>query len=287
MDTDVDPFDTEAVEWATMTCTPWDRVVASPRRPEGEMRSRLVGGRAMGRLRLFLAASLGLVLLGPVWGAGASCPQPTRAILIRHAETHWNALGLLQGHADIPLNEIGRAQAEGLAAALGGKPVDAVYASPLSRALETARAIATRRGLAVTARDDLREIGTGVYTGHHPSDIPPATRTTWATSPSFAMPSGVPDPAGLREPAQVQGRWFEGESLSGVAERAWREVLSLVAQHCGKHVAIVTHGGVIQLALTRARGLPATEWRNFRVPNISQIALEFQSDGAVAVLPGW
>ncbi len=43
----------------------------------------------------------------------------------------------------------------------------------------------------------------------------------------------------------------------------------------------------IQLALTRARGLPATEWRNFRVPNVSQIALEFQPDGAVAVLPGW
>ncbi|HAM59239.1 MAG: hypothetical protein A2X51_12260 [Candidatus Rokubacteria bacterium GWC2_70_24] len=251
------------------------------------MRSRSVGGRARGRLSLILAASLGLVLLGPVWGAGASCPQPTRAILIRHAETQWNALGLLQGHADIPLSAAGRAQAEALAAALGGKQVDAVYASPLSRALETARAIAAPRGLTVTARDDLREIGTGVYTGRPASDIPPATRTTWATNPSVAMPSGVPDPAGLREPAPVQGRWFEGESLSGVAERAWREILSLVGQHCGKDVAIVTHGGVIQLALTRAKGLPATEWRNFRVPNVAQIALEFQPDGAVVVLPGW
>jgi len=99
--------------------------------------------------------------------------------------------------------------------------------------------------------------------------------------------AGVPDPTRLREPAQVQGRWFEGESLSGVAERAWREVLSLVAQHCGKHVAIVTHGGVMQLALTRAKGLPATEWRTFRIPNVSQVALEFQPDGAVVVLPGW
>lgn len=227
------------------------------------------------------------MLLGPVWGAGASCPEPTRAVLIRHAETDWNTLGLLQGHADIPLNETGRAQAESLAMALEGKRVEVVYASPLSRALETARAIATRRGLTVTARDDLREIGIGVYTGHHPSDIPPATRTTWATNPSFAMPSGVPDPTGLRQPAQVQGRWFEGESLSGVAERAWREILSLVAHHCGKDVAIVTHGGVIQLALTRAKGLPATEWRKFRVPNVAQVALEFRSDGTVVVSPGW
>jgi len=239
------------------------------------------------RLGLILAVLPGLLLLGPIRGVWAACPQPTRAILIRHAETDWNVRGLLQGHADIPLNDAGRAQAERLAVALRGKRVDAIYASPLSRALETARAIAIRRGLTVTARDDLREIGTGIFTGYHPSDIPAATRTTWATDPGFAMPSGVPDPAGLREPAPVQGRWFEGESLSGTAERAWREIRSLVAQHCGKDVAIVTHGGVIQLALTRAKGLPATEWRTFRVPNVAPIALEFQPDGTVVVLPGW
>src|SRR3990172_12727572 len=96
VDAGVDPFDTEAVESATMTRTQGDRVLASPRRPEGEMRSRSGGGCARGRRRLLFAASLGLGLLGPVWGAGAGCPELTRAIVIRHAETHWNALGLLQ-----------------------------------------------------------------------------------------------------------------------------------------------------------------------------------------------
>lgn len=239
------------------------------------------------QLRLFLAACVGLVLLGPVLGAAASCQQPTKVILIRHAETQWNVLGILQGQADIPLNEDGRAQAEGLAVAVEGKQIDAVYASPLARAVETARPLATRRRLAITTRNDLQEIGSGIYTGRAGKDIPPATRKSWGTDPSFALPSGVPDTAGMREPAPVQGKWFDGESLNGVAERVWREILSLVAQDCGKQIAVVTHGGIIQIALTRAKGVPVTEQGTFKVNNVSQTVLEFGPNGAVAVLPGW
>jgi len=251
------------------------------------MRSRSVGRRAMRGIRLFLAASLGLALLGPVLDAEASCQQPTKVILIRHAETQWNLFHILQGQADIPLNEKGRAEAESMAAAVEGKRVDAVYASPLSRAVETARPLAARRGLAIITRNDLQEIGSGVYTGRVGSDIPPATRTSWSTNPSFALPSGVPDTAGMVEPEPVQGKRFEGESLNGVAERAWREILSLVAQNCGKQIAIVTHGGIVKIALTRAKGVPVTEQRTFDVGNLSQTVLEFGPNGAVAVLPGW
>jgi len=238
-------------------------------------------------VRCFLATSMGLVLLGSAWEAQASCTQPTKAVLIRHAETQWNILRILQGQADIPLNERGRTKAEGLAVALEGKRIDAIYSSPLSRAMETARPIATRRGLSVTARDDLREIGSGIYTGRTAGDIPPETRKSWGTDPSFALPSGVPDPTGMMQPEPVQGKRFEGESLNGVAERAWREILTLMAQNCGKQIVIVTHGGIVKIALTRANGVPVTKQNSFNVDNLSQTVLEFKPDGAVAVLPGW
>jgi broad specificity phosphatase PhoE len=194
----------------------------------------------------------------------------------------------LQGNADIPLDETGIAQARALAEDLAGKRVDAVYSSPLSRAYETALAIAAPHGLPVHKRSDLREIGVGIYTGHRASQITPAIRTAWATRPEFAMPSGTPDATNVPEPSYVSGMWFEGESLNMVAERSWRTgIRNLDEQHCGKTVAVVTHGGVIQIALTQVKELPVTHYRTFPVPNAAQTVLEFAPDGTVTVLPGW
>lgn len=239
-------------------------------------------------LLIFVGVSLILIGLGvPLQLSGTTCSQSTKVVLVRHAQTRWNVLGLLQGNADLDLDEAGRAQAQTVAHALAGKALDAVYSSPLVRALETARAIAAPHGLSVSARSAMREIGVGIYTGYHPSQIPSEARGAWAKDPDFSMPSGIPDPAGLREPLKVQGVWFEGESLNAVADRSWREIRSVAQQHCRKNVAIVTHGGIIQIALTRAKGLPVTEIRRFPVPNASVTVLEFEPDGAVVVLPEW
>ncbi|MBI2159426.1 MAG: histidine phosphatase family protein [Candidatus Rokubacteria bacterium] len=72
-----------------------------------------------------------------------------------------------------------------------------------------------------------------------------------------------------------------------VLERSWQALRDLARLHCGQHVVVVTHGGVIQIALTRANGLPVTRYRTFPVANASQTVLGFRSDGSVAVLPGW
>lgn len=246
----------------------------------------------MTRKALLVLLALGSLLLSEGGGvhpssAGQACAQPTKLVLVRHGQTDWNVRGLLQGNAEVPLDETGRAQARALARATGGKRVDAVYSSPLSRAYETALAIAEARGLAVERRAELREIGVGIYTGLRPDRIPAEIRTAWSANPDFPMPAGVPEATGSAEPAYVEGRRFEGESLNMVLERSWEALRALARQHCGKTVLAVTHGGVIQIALTQAGGLAVTRFRAFPVANASQTILEYRSDGSVAVLPDW
>lgn len=246
----------------------------------------------MTRKALLVFVVLGSLLLsegGRVHPSAASqaCAQPTKLVLVRHGQTDWNARGLLQGNAEVPLDETGRAQARSLAHAVAGKRVDAVYSSPLSRAYETALAIAEARGLAVGRRAELREIGVGIYTGLRLDRIPADVRTAWSANPDFPMPTGVPEATASAEPAYVEGRRFEGESLNMVLERSWRDLRDLGRQHCGQTVVVVTHGGVIQIALTQASGLAVTRYRAFPVSNASQTILEYRSDGSVAVLPDW
>jgi broad specificity phosphatase PhoE len=82
----------------------------------------------------------------------------TTILLARHGETDWNRDGRFQGWADPPLNETGRAQARALAEQLRGTPFDAVYASDLRRAHETAEIVAAPHGVPVLADEGLREI---------------------------------------------------------------------------------------------------------------------------------
>ena len=215
------------------------------------------------------------------------CTQPTKIVLIRHGETSWNALGILHGNANVPLNENGSAQAQALANSTNGKPVNAVYSSPLSRAYDTAQAIADEHQLQVKVRGNLREIGVGIYTGYKSSQIPPEIRISWSTNPYFAMPSGVSNTTNLVDPSYVEGNYFEGESLDMAADRSWHGITNLADQNCGENVVTITHGGIIQMALTRVKGLNITEYKNISVPTASQTVLEFGANDSVVLLPDW
>ena len=85
----------------------------------------------------------------------------TTLLLARHGETDWNRERRWQGHADQPLNEAGRTQARELAETLADRSIDAIYASDLIRAHETARIIAERLGLPVATNELLREVDVG------------------------------------------------------------------------------------------------------------------------------
>ena len=87
----------------------------------------------------------------------ASLGGATRLVALRHGQTAWNADTRMQGHRDIPLNAVGLEQAERLAQALAAEPIEAIYASDLQRAADTAAATARRFNVPVTTDAGLRE----------------------------------------------------------------------------------------------------------------------------------
>ncbi len=89
---------------------------------------------------------------------------------LRHGETDWNARGLSQGNIDIPLNEVGLAQARTAAEMLRTRGIRSIVASPLSRAHDTALAAAAATGREVVLQDDLREVSFGAQEGQPMAD---------------------------------------------------------------------------------------------------------------------
>jgi broad specificity phosphatase PhoE len=146
----------------------------------------------------------------------------TRVLLVRHGQSEWNAEGRWQGQADPPLTDLGRLQAREAARALG--TVDAVWASDLQRAVETATIIADQLGVGPVVVDpDLRERDAGEFSG--------------LTRPEIAarFPGYLDD--GRRPPG-----WEPDESL---VARALRALHAIAAEVPGGDVLVITHGGLV------------------------------------------
>ena len=155
----------------------------------------------------------------------------TRIIAIRHGETAWNKDSRIQGHLDIPLNETGRWQAECTGRALADEAIDAIYTSDLSRARETAEAIARHTRAPLELRSGLRERAFGHFQGRSFAEIE-------IESPEDALlwRKRVPD-------WQPEG----GESLLNLRERILQTAHSLAARHLGQQIVLVAHGGVLDI----------------------------------------
>ena len=96
--------------------------------------------------------------------------RPVAFCYLRHGETDWNARGVSQGNIDIPLNEVGIAQAKAVGPTLLGRGIGSIVASPLSRARVTAEIVGQALGLPVTLDEGLREVAFGVQEGQPMAD---------------------------------------------------------------------------------------------------------------------
>lgn len=164
---------------------------------------------------------------------------PTTLLLIRHGETTWNAEHRIQGSLDIPLSATGIWQAGRLAERLAAERIDAVYASDLARAWLTAEPVAARLGLELRADIRLRERSFGIFEGHTLDEIAarwPAEFAAWRErDPAWAMP--------------------EGESGAAFIERVNAALHDIARAWAGATVAVVAHGGVLDVAYRTARAL--------------------------------
>jgi len=176
----------------------------------------------------------------------------TRFILVRHGQTEWNRIERFRGRADVPLNAVGLAQADrvGQRIAAEWQPM-AVYASPLSRAMATAEAIAAHFALPVTSLYGLADIHYGAWQGLTPEEARarwPDLIHAWYTAPATV---------------QIPG----GESLTGLRERAMTAIRELAARHTDQTVALVSHTVVNRVILLAILGLGNDRFWRLRQDN--------------------
>ena len=167
----------------------------------------------------------------------------TTILLARHGETDWNRERRFQGHADPPLNELGREQARALGEQLAEAGVAAVYSSDLGRALETAQIAGRALDLPAEPLRGLREIDVGEWSGLTFAEI------------EVIFPEGV-----ARHRAGGDG-WAQGETHAAMQERIVGAVRDIAAEHPDESVLLVIHGGTMRALLAAAEGMEFSEYR--------------------------
>ncbi len=176
---------------------------------------------------------------------------PTPLLLIRHGETEWNAQSRIQGHIDIALSERGRQQALALARFLRTQKLAAIYASDLARARQTALPLALELGLDLRVEPRLRERGFGLFEGSTYAEAQanwPNEYAIWQRrDPKHALPGG--------------------ESYLQARARVLQCLEEIVCRHEGALVAVVTHGGVLDIVYRYAYGIAWEVPRSHLIPN--------------------
>ena len=195
--------------------------------------------------------------------------EPTRIIAIRHGETSWNVDTRIQGQLDIPLSANGRWQAERLAHALRGEPIQAIYASDLTRAWETAQYLSQTHGRQVIKEPGLRERGFGDFEGKTFAEIAallPEQSMRWRRRDPEFSPLG-------------------GESLVALSARVVEAAERLAARHPGEQIALVGHGGVMDVLYRAATRLDIQAPRTWELGNAAINRLLWTPEGFTLV--GW
>lgn len=178
-----------------------------------------------------------------------------RIVLWRHGRTAWNLENRFQGKTDIPLDEVGLAQAERAARLLAALEPTAIVASPLQRATATAQALAARTGLPLSHDPDLVERDGGEWEGLTGAEIRaryPAEHAIW-------------QPPGGETSAEVAKR------VGGALERAAERLED------GGLVVVASHGAALRLGMCQLLGLPEELWE--RIGGLSNCCWSVLAEG--------
>jgi broad specificity phosphatase PhoE len=180
-----------------------------------------------------------------------------KILLVRHGTTEYNEADRLQGRIDNPLSGKGRGEVERLAARLENEDIDAVFSSPLKRALETAAIINRSRNLPLTVVSEFSEIDLGDWEGLIYSNVReqfPQIHQRWINEADFPVPGG--------------------ESFSAVCRRT-RIGLDKILQNGQRNILITGHASVNRAILANLLQLEPAQARLFKTGNaaLSQLLL--------------
>jgi probable phosphoglycerate mutase len=194
----------------------------------------------------------------------------TRILLVRHGQTAWN-LGAgearFRGQTDIPLDEVGHAQARALANRLADEPIAGIYASPLQRAVQTAQPTADGHGLAVHPHSGLLDMNLGHWQGLTHAEAArryPVALRRWLNAPHTVTLPG-------------------GENLAAVLARGRAAVTELIDRHAGQTMMLVGHRVINKVLICWLLGLDNSHY--WRVTQENACLNEFvHADGVFRVV---
>jgi broad specificity phosphatase PhoE len=170
----------------------------------------------------------------------------TRLLLVRHGATVLSADDRFAGATDVPLGDDGRTQSQHLARRLRPETIAAAYCSTMRRTIETATIVADPHGLVVTPLSGLREIDHGRWEGLLRAEVEalyPEEYAAWERDPLHAAPT-------------------RGEAGEVVLARALTTLTTIVREHAGQQVLVVSHKGTIRLLTAHLLGFDARGYRD-------------------------
>lgn len=194
----------------------------------------------------------------------------TTLLLARHGQTIWHGENRYAGVSDVALTDTGHAQAEALGRWAGAHPVDAIWTSPLSRAIATAEPACRALGLTAHREPGLRECDFGVMEGR--------------TLAEFAAED--PERAEAFRADPVAHPFPGAEDPRAAADRGAGALRRIAAAHPGERVLIVAHNTLLRLALCTLLSIPAGEYRRVfpRLRNAAISELRMNTHGSAALL---
>ncbi|MGI5454843.1 histidine phosphatase family protein [Streptomyces sp. CA-249302] len=195
----------------------------------------------------------------------------TTLILARHGQTVWHAENRYAGVSDIPLTDTGRAQAEALARWATAHPVDAIWTSPVSRAIVTAEPACHALTLTPHREPDLRECDFGAAEGR--------TLTEFAAENPQAARAFREDP--------VANPFPNAEDPKTAATRGATALHRIATTHPGARILVVAHNTLLRLALCHLLGIPLADYRRVfpRLQNaaITELRMQDRSVGLISL----
>lgn len=189
----------------------------------------------------------------------------TRIYFIRHGETDWNSAGRYQGWTNIPLNDSGREQARLLAERFQDVPLDAIYTSPLDRAYDTAKAVAEKKDMKAIPDEHFKEINFGQWEGGTVQELGDKYGREFLDF--FKEPHKYPMPG-------------EG-SFQNAENRVLTGINTILQKHENENVMIVSHGGLLRIAIIALMGMDGSFYRKTWLNNTSVSIIDFKKNSKI------